>query len=235
MDTFLSVLESTAVLLAGLTVRIGLLLIVLAALSVPVFLLLTGMKGVAAIRRRLDGVMRVGRLFWSDQVYYSPGHTWLRPVSRQRVVVGIDDLAQRLFAAPFGMKLPQPGTQVRAGEPIAEVRTAGRRAAIVSPVSGVITRVNEAVREDASLVHRDPYSRGWLFSVRPSDTAFQQLPSGRTAKAWLSGEERRLSAFYETQLGVAAADGGDYVERPPALLTDDQWQALTREFLANPS
>jgi len=235
MDTLLSVLESAAVLVAGLTARVGLLLIVLAALSVPVFLFLTGMKGVDAIRRRLVGVMRVGRLFWSDQVYYAPGHTWIRSMSRQRVLVGIDDLAQRLFAAPMGLKLPQPGTVVREGQPIAEVRTAGRRAAIVSPISGVITRVNEAVREDASLIHRDPYSRGWLFAVNPSNSAFQKLPVGQTARAWLSNEEDRLSRFYEARLGVAAADGGDFIDHPPALLTDEQWQALTHEFLANPS
>jgi glycine cleavage system H protein len=235
MDTLLSVLESAAVLVAGLTVRVGLLLLVLAVLSVPVFLLLTGMKGVDAIRRRLAGVMRVGRLFWSDQVYYAPGHTWVRPISRQKALVGIDDLAQRLLAAPMGLKLPAPGTVVREGQPIAEIRTAGRRATIVSPISGVITRVNDAVRDDASLVHRDPYSRGWLVAVTPSDTAFQKLPAGRTAKAWLSGEERRLTRFYETQLGVAAADGGDFIDHPPALLTDEQWQALTREFLASPA
>jgi glycine cleavage system H protein len=235
MDTLMGALESAAVLVAGLTVRVGLLLIVLAALSVPVFLLLTGMKGVDAIRRRLAGVMRVGRLFWSDQVYYAPGHTWIRPLSRQRALVGIDDLAQRLLAAPMGFKLPQPGTQICAGEPLVEVRTAGRRAAILSPISGVVTRVNERVREDASVVHRDPYSRGWLVAVMPSDTAFQKLPAGRTAKTWLFNEEHRLSRFYETQLGIAAADGGDFVEHPPALLTDAQWQALTREFLANPA
>ena len=235
MDTLLSILESAAVLAAGLTVRVVLLLVVLAALSVPVVLFLTGMKGVDAIRRRLVGVMRVGRLFWSDQVYYAPGHTWIRSMSRQRVLVGIDDLAQRLFAAPMGLKLPQPGTVVREGQPIAEVRTAGRRAAIVSPISGVITRVNEAVREDASLIHRDPYSRGWLFAVNPSNSAFQKLPVGQTARAWLSNEEDRLSRFYEARLGVAAADGGDFIDHPPALLTDEQWQALTHEFLANPS
>jgi glycine cleavage system H protein len=235
MDTLLSILESAAVLIAGLTARVGLLLIVVAALSVPVFLFLTGMKGVDAIRRRLVGVVRVGRLFWSDQVYYAPGHTWIRPLSRQRVLVGIDDLAQRLFAAPMGLKLPQPGTEIREGQPIAEVRTAGRLAAILSPISGVVARVNERVREDPSVVHRDPYSRGWLVSVIPSDTAFQKLPTGETAKTWLSNEEHRLSRFYETQLGVAAADGGDFVEHPPALLSAEQWRALTHEFLANPS
>ncbi|MEI6667847.1 MAG: glycine cleavage system protein H [Acidobacteriota bacterium] len=235
MDTLLSVLQSAAVLVGGLAARVGLLLVVLAVLSVPVFLMVSGMKGVEAVRRRLAGVARVGRLFWSDQVYYAPSHAWVRPVNRQRVLVGVDDLAQRLFAAPLGWKLPQPGTQVRAGEPVVEVRTAGRTASIMSPVSGIITRVNDAVREDPSLVHRDPYSRGWLFAVNPSNSAFQALPAGRNGKAWLSGEEQRLTRFYEVQLGAAAADGGDFIEHPPTLLTDDQWQTLTQQFLANRS
>jgi hypothetical protein len=85
------------------------------------------------------------------------------------------------------------------------------------------------------LIHRDPYSRGWLFAVNPSNAAFHKLPTGQAARAWLSEEEHRLSRFYEARLGVAAADGGDFIDHPPALLTDDQWQALTREFLANPS
>ena len=235
MDTLVGALESAAVLVAGLAIRAGLLLLVLAVLSVPVFLFLTGMKGVDAIRRRLAGVVRVGRLFWSDQVYYAPSHTWVKPAAGRRVTVGVDDLAQRLFASPIGVRLPTPGTVVSAGQPIAEIRTAGRRAAIVSPVNGTITRVNEDIREDATLLHREPYGRGWLCAIATSDDSYQKLPAGRMARAWLSDEGRRLSRFYEVQLGAAAADGGDFVDHPPTLLSDDQWQALTTEFLANPS
>jgi glycine cleavage system H protein len=233
MDTLMNALEAGAVLVAGLAVRMGLLVLVLAALSVPVFLFLTGMKGVDALKRRLQGVMRIGHLFWSDNVYYAPAHTWARPTARQRVQVGLDDLAQRLFQGPTGLKLPAVGAVVRAGDPVGEIRTPRRRAQIVSPVSGTVTRVNQAVREDASLVHRDPYSRGWLFAVAPSDTAFEQLPTGAKAKNWLWDEEHRLSRFYETRLGAAAADGGEYVTHPPELLHDDQWQDLTRAFLQN--
>lgn len=233
MDTLMNALESGAVLVAGLAIRMGLLLLVLAALSVPVFLFLTGMKGVDAVRRRLEGVMRIGHLFWTDSVYYAPGHTWVRRTGRQRVHVGIDDLAQRLFQAPAGIKLPAVGSVVRAGEPAAEIRIPGRRAMIVSPVTGTVTRVNEAVREDSSLVHRAPYSRGWLFAVAPSDASFEALPRGARAKNWLWDEEHRLSRFFEVRLGAAAADGGEYVSHPPGLLRDEQWQELTREFLAN--
>jgi glycine cleavage system H lipoate-binding protein len=231
MDTLFTALESGAVLVAGLAVRMGLLLIVLAALSVPVFLFLTGMKGVDALRRRLHGIVRVGHLFWSDNVYYAPNHTWVRPVGLRRVRVGFDDLAQRLFQAPMGLKLAPAGTVVRAGDAVGEIRTGRRRARIVSPVSGTITRVNQAVREDGSLLHRDPYARGWLFTVAASDAAYERLPTGAGARTWLFNEENRLSRFFETKLGVAAADGGEYVTHPPELLENDQWAELTREFL----
>jgi glycine cleavage system H protein len=233
MDTLFTALESGAVLVAGLAIRMGLLLVVLAALSVPVFLYLTGMKGVDAVRRRMQGIIRIGHLFWSDSVYYAPGHMWVRPAGRQQVRVGFDDLAQRLFQAPMGLTMAAVGTVVRAGEPVGEVRTPRRRAQIVSPVSGTITRVNLGVREDVSLMHRDPYSRGWLFAVAPSDAAYEKLPTGASAKSWLWDEERRLSRFFEDRLGAAAADGGEYVKHPPELLEDAQWQELTREFLQN--
>jgi glycine cleavage system H protein len=233
MDTLFNALESGAVLVAGLAIRMGLLVLVLAALSVPVFLFLTGLKGVDALRRRLHGVMRIGHLFWSDNAYYAPGHTWVRATGRQRVRVGLDDLAQRLFQAPMGLKLPAVGMVVAAGEPVGEIRTPRRRAQLVSPVSGTVTRVNQAVRDDTSLVHRDPYSRGWLFAVAPSDTAFETLPTGARAKNWLWDEEHRLARFFEARLGAAAADGGEYITHPPELLEDEQWQALTRDFLQN--
>ena len=233
MDTLMSAIESIAVLTAGLAVRAGILLVVLAVLSVPVMLLLTGMRGVEAVRRRLLGVMRIGGFSWSDQVFYAPGHTWVRRIGRSKVSVGLDDLAQRLFATPTGVKLPEPGTAVRALQPMGELRTMGRRAALVSPVSGIVTRVNRAVVEDPSLVHRDPYARGWLVNITPSDDTFEKLPRGEAARTWLRDEGNRLSRFFEVQLGAAAADGGEFITPPPAMLTDEQWATLTREFLAN--
>ena len=44
MDTLLSALESGTVLVAGLAIRMGLLLLVLAVLSIPVYLFLAGMR-----------------------------------------------------------------------------------------------------------------------------------------------------------------------------------------------
>lgn len=233
MDTLMSAVESIGAVAAGLAIRAVLLLVVLAVLSVPAMLLATGIWGVDAVRRRLLGVIRTGGLSWSDRAFYAPGHTWIRRTWRGRVAVGLDELAQCLFSRDTGLKLPQPGTVVLAHEPMGEIRTMGRRAALVSPVTGIVASINRAVLQDPTLVHRDPYARGWLMTVVPSDSDYERLPRGESAKAWLQNEGNRLSRFFETQLGVSAADGGEFVAPPPTVLSDQQWTALTREFLAN--
>ncbi len=233
MDTFYSALESLGVLIAGMTIRFGLLLVVLAVLSVPVFLFLSGQRGFEAIRRRALGVVRVGGLFWRDRIFYAPGHTWLRRTGRRRVTIGLDDLAQRVFPGPSGITLAAPGTVVREGDKVGVIRNSGRRADLVSPIAGTISAVNDAVRHDPTLLHRDPYERGWLFVMVPTDASVERYRTGEDARAWLRAEGARLSRFFETELGVAAADGGEFVVPPPTLLQDEQWVRLTHEFLAN--
>ena len=222
MDTLFGVLQSAAVLIAGLSIRLGVLLIVLAVLSVPVFLFLTGLKGVDALRRRLDGVMRAGGLFWRKNVYYAPGHTWLRQTGARRLTVGVDDLVQRLFQGPIGVNLPAPGTSVRAGEPLAKSGCPAGAPRSCRP-SAAWSRASTKRFANPSLLHRDPYSRGWLFSVTPSDS---ECRSCRTARWREHGcaTRARLSRFFDAQLHVAAADGGEFVTPPSALLSDHQWR-----------
>jgi glycine cleavage system H protein len=233
MDTIYSALESIGVFIAGMTIRFGLLLIVLAVLSIPVFLYLSGVRGFEAIRRRALGVVRVGGLFWRDRTYYAPGHTWLRRVGLRRVRIGLDDLAQRVFPGASGISLAAPGTVVREGDRVGVIRNSGRQADIIAPISGTISAVNDSVRQDPALLHRDPYERGWLLAMIPSDASLDRCRTGESARAWLREEGTRLSRFFEAELGVAAADGGEFVVPPPTLLQDEQWVRLTREFLAN--
>jgi glycine cleavage system H protein len=40
---------------------------------------------------------------------------------------------------------------------------------LFAPVAGVITAVNEALREDPQLVNRAPYDEGWVFTIHPSE------------------------------------------------------------------
>jgi glycine cleavage system H lipoate-binding protein len=149
------------------------------------------------------------------------------------VKVGIDDLVQRILPWAVAVRLPQPGTHVRAGAVAAVISCGDREARITSPVDGTVTSVNGAVARDPALVKRESYGRGWLFAVDPSDGRWQALPSGEAARAWLKGEEQRLERRIELQLGVAAADGGEWVAPPHTFLSRDEWEQLARSVLSH--
>ena len=146
--------------------------------------------------------------------------------------VGLDDLAQRLLTGARAVRVAEPGTELHVGDTLAEVQLDGRQARIASPVEGTVMDVNDEVAGDAELVHTDPYRRGWLALVAPSGGEHRDLRTGQAARQWLIEEDQRLTAFFETRLGLAAADGGEFVLPPPALLTPEQWDEAVGLFLS---
>jgi glycine cleavage system H protein len=63
------------------------------------------------------------------------------------------------------------------GKTIAQKDTAGvvesvkAAADVYMPVSGEVTEVNEALRDDPSLANTDPQGAGWFFKVKLTDAA----------------------------------------------------------------
>lgn len=226
----LGFIESALVFLAGLLVRFALLALVVAVFAVPILLALRAWGGLAAIWRRAHGVREVAGLFWRSGLRYARSHTWLAG-SGDAVRVGLDGLAQRLLGEVRQVDLPALGLQVHEGEVVATLGSNGRRATIVSPISGRVTAVNDKLRSDPSRASRDPYLSGWLFAVAPADSRWEALPSDEPARKWFRGEAERLHRLLEGHLGLAAADGGEFLLPPASSLPDSEWQALTETFL----
>ncbi len=55
---------------------------------------------------------------------------------------------------------------------------------IYAPVSGTISRVNDAVAKSPQIINQDCYGQGWLFAVTPSqpDDVAQLLPADAYTK-----------------------------------------------------
>jgi glycine cleavage system H lipoate-binding protein len=200
---------------------------------VPVFLGVAAINIYQYVRRRALGLATAEGVLWRDALYYAPGHTWMRRLGFGALRVGLDDLAGRRRAGSSAVELPRPGRIVRAGEVIGVITCGDKRGEIRTPVGGRITGVNSAVARDPSLIHADPYARGWLFSVAPADARYRAFPRGERARVWLEQESLRFARFLERDLGVAAADGGEVLSPAPALLTQEQWRALTHAFLGS--
>jgi len=230
MNAILETLVAIGIFFGGLISRLGIVLAVMVALLLPVLVFVGAARGLRAVRLWSRGYRSAGVLRFRSGLSYATGNTWVRPEGN-RLRVGIDDLAQRLFPWAVAVELPPPGRRVKEGEPVAVISAGGREARVAAPVSGTVVAVNAVVAREPTLLKSDSYGRGWLFSVEPDDRTWRTLPSGEAARGWLRSEGQRLTRFYEEQLGIAATDGGELLGPPPSLLAETQWKALTRAFL----
>ena len=62
-----------------------------------------------------------------------------------------------------------PGTEVQAGDEVAELESSKAVTPLVAPVAGVIRYVNNEAADDPSIVTGDPYGEGWIFKIELED------------------------------------------------------------------
>ena len=104
---------------------------------------------------------------------YTPDHEWLltdnTPVAAGDIVtVGITHHAQDALGDVVFVDLPEVGKTLAAREVAGVVESVKAAADVFMPVSGEVTEVNEALRDDPSLANTDPLDAGWFFKVRIS-------------------------------------------------------------------
>lgn len=106
-----------------------------------------------------------------EDLRYSREHEWARSENDGRIRVGITDFAQDALGDVVYVDLPEPGTQVSAGQPFGEVESTKSVSDVYAPVSGTIVERNGALEEKPELVNEQPYGDGWLVAIEPSDPA----------------------------------------------------------------
>jgi glycine cleavage system H protein len=110
--------------------------------------------------------MRVSEL--PEDRQYTSEHEWAKD-DGGRVVVGITFYAQDQLGDVVFVGLPDPGTEVTAGEPLGEVESTKSVSDVYSPVTGRVAEKNLEVEQNPELVNSDPYGRGWLVVIEPSE------------------------------------------------------------------
>jgi glycine cleavage system H protein len=234
MEALLTILQGAGIFVAGLLIRLLLLIAFVAVALVPILagwgLYRAVERTIQRIRARRLGLVDVDGLVLAERRRYTPAHAWLEETGG-RLRVGLDGLAGHLLHGVTAIQLPKPGSMLAEGRAAVTVACGARTAVIPSPVTGTVVAVNGAVSRRPSLVLSSPYGRGWLFSVRPASDTYRSFPTGAVARAWFHADETRLAHFLEGELGLAAADGGELVLPPPALLSEDQWHRAVSSFL----
>jgi glycine cleavage system H protein len=111
-----------------------------------------------------------------EELQYTSEHEWARSEDG-RVVVGITDYAQDQLGDVVYVGLPEPGTDVQAGQPLGEVESTKSVSDIYSPVTGKVLEKNAEVEENPELINDDPYGKGWLVAIEPSDSGASEFLS----------------------------------------------------------
>ncbi len=84
MQAMIEILQSVGVFLAGVLARVGLFLGMLALLIVPALAIALAVRWIGGQRRRALGIRRVAGLLFRPDLFYAPGHTWLRARGERR-------------------------------------------------------------------------------------------------------------------------------------------------------
>lgn len=109
---------------------------------------------------------------------YTREHEWIR-LDGHEAHVGITDYAQQELGDVVYVELPEVASEVRFMEPFGVVESVKAVSDLFSPVTGTVTRVNEALFDHPELVNSDPYGEGWMLVVALSDAS--QLETLMTA------------------------------------------------------
>lgn len=106
-----------------------------------------------------------------DRWYWVDDQTWALPLEEGLVRVGITALGLKASGDVFMCRPKSVGSEVLQGRSVGVVELSKSIVSVKSPLSGVVTRVNEALEERPELVHQSPYDAGWLVELAPSALA----------------------------------------------------------------
>jgi glycine cleavage system H lipoate-binding protein len=168
----------------------------------------------------------------AKNVYYHPGHSWVLPVDKDTVKVGIDDFAQKLIGKPDSLDLPAVGSRIEQGETGWRIQSDSKSIDLLSPVAGEVVAVNEKALISPELIERDPYDKGWILKVKVAKMRpnLKNLLSGNLALAWMENTVKVLRERMSGELGVVIQDGGLPVSGFAKALSPDKWDEIAAEF-----
>ena len=98
---------------------------------------------------------------------YSESHEWVK-VEGNVAVVGVSDFAQKEMGDVTYVDMPAVDDEVSQGEEFGALESVKASSDLISPVSGVVVEVNEALEDAPEKVNEDAYG-SWIIKVEMSD------------------------------------------------------------------
>lgn len=102
-----------------------------------------------------------------EGLFYSESHEWVK-VDGETAIIGISDHAQQAMGNIVYVDMPEEDDEVTANEDFGAVESVKAASDLISPVSGVVVEVNEALADAPELLNKDAYEN-WIIKVKMDD------------------------------------------------------------------
>jgi glycine cleavage system H protein len=105
---------------------------------------------------------------YPDDLRYSKEHEWVR-VKGSEATIGITSFAAEELGDIVFVELPDPGTRLQQFGSFGVVESVKAVSDLYAPISGEVTEVNDALREEPELINGDAFGDGWILKVALAD------------------------------------------------------------------
>jgi glycine cleavage system H protein len=217
------------------------IIIVFLIILIPFWIIMNKQSRIAKQIHRVIGVLTANLLRIPQGMFYSKNHTWAFLAKSGNAKIGLDDFLLQIVGDVNVSHLKFPGEKIRKGEVLAEIDQNGKRLRITSPVSGEIVNVNNSIKESPEILQEDPYGKGWIYAIKPSDwkSETQSYYLGGEASNWITNELVRFKDFLSVSLGkyssepslVTFQEGGELRQNILSELDDKIWEDFQESFL----
>lgn len=133
-----------------------------------------------------------------EDAKYSETHEWVRVNEKKKeATVGITDYAVHQLSDLVHIDLnAKVGDAVEAGAPFGEIESVKTVADLVSPITGKVTAVNQALLDNVDLLKEDAFDGGWMIRVK--------IENGKDLEGLMSAKE-----YKEFLASLDEEGGGD--------------------------
>ena len=118
-------------------------------------------------------MVKVGEYEVPEGLYFSDDFEWIK-VEGEKVRMGISDYAQKQLREIVYIELPEKGTELIQNEPYGTLESVKAVSDLISALSGTIEKVNTEIQSDPELLNTDPFGKGWLILLKPSNLEEEQ-------------------------------------------------------------
>lgn len=115
-----------------------------------------------------------------EGLFYSESHEFVK-VEGNIGIIGITDYAQHELGNVVYVDMPEVDDEVSQGEEFGAVESVKAASDLMSPVSGTVVEINEALEDEPGLINKDAFEN-WIIKVEISDKG--ELDNLMTAEAY---------------------------------------------------